>query len=78
LAGRDVNGNLSPIGQHLLDLQDERTQLTRTFSKSNVAVEFKIATHDALGKYLAEDKGRILHFSCHGDAGFLFLEDPAD
>ncbi|CAJ1948459.1 unnamed protein product [Cylindrotheca closterium] len=74
LAGMNANGNLSPIGD-LLDLQEERTQLASIFKRSNVAVEFQIATHDALGKFLAEDKGRILHFSCHGDAGFLFLED---
>mmetsp|Transcript_31654 Transcript_31654/g.76597 ORF Transcript_31654/g.76597 Transcript_31654/m.76597 type:complete len:1119 (+) Transcript_31654:56-3412(+) len=69
----DKTGKLSAIGE--LNLEEERTQVTRIFQKTRVAVEFKIATHDALGKFLAEDKGRILHFSCHGDAGFLSLED---
>lgn len=73
LAGLNDKGKLSPIGE--LNLEEERAQISRIFSKSNVAVEFKIATHDTWEKFLAEDKGRILHFSCHGDAGFLFLED---
>lgn len=68
-----VGTKLSPIGE--LNLEEERTQVSRIFRRTNVAVDFKIATHDALGTFLAEDKGRILHFSCHGDAGSLFLED---
>ncbi|KAL3935856.1 MAG: hypothetical protein SGBAC_008711 [Bacillariaceae sp.] len=71
----DSKKGLSPIGESQY-LEEERNQISRIFSRTQVAAEFKIATHDALGTFLAEDKGRILHLSCHGDAaGSLFLED---
>lgn len=73
LAGMNGQGNLGAI--QTLDLAQERQQLTRIFANTRVAVEFQIATHETLGKFLETKQGTILHFSCHGDAGQLFLED---
>eukprot|EP00980_Cylindrotheca_fusiformis_P003949 scaffold871_cov130-Cylindrotheca_fusiformis.AAC.26 len=73
LAGKDVNGKDQAVGE--LDWELERNLLQKTFEGSQVAVEFEIATTDALGSFLAPDQGRILHFSCHGDEHRLYLED---
>lgn len=73
LAGMNQNGKFQAVGD--LDLEFERELLKKTFIGSQIAVDFEIATTDALGSFLARDQGRILHFSCHGSPHCLLLED---
>lgn len=73
LAGMDENGRFQPVDE--LNIELERELLKKTFHGSQVAVDFEIATTDALGSFLARDQGRILHFSCHGNKECLYLED---
>jgi hypothetical protein len=73
----DSDGKEHPM--KALDFEFERELLTKTFEESggasNIRVDFEIATTDRLSMFLAEDQGRILHFSCHGHPLYLALED---
>ena len=60
-----------------LDFESERELLIKTFEEAgaDIRIDFEIAATDRLSAFLAQDKGRILHFSCHGEQRCLALED---
>lgn len=72
LAGKNSDGNLAPIAE--LNIEEERKHFNRIFD-CRVQVEFQIATQETLGKFLETKQGNLLHFSCHGEADRLYLED---
>ena len=75
LAYVDKHGETRPLKS--LDFEFERDALTKAFQESgaNIHLDFEIATTDSLSKFLADEKGRILHFSCHGHPQYFPLED---
>mmetsp|Transcript_103878 Transcript_103878/g.155542 ORF Transcript_103878/g.155542 Transcript_103878/m.155542 type:complete len:984 (-) Transcript_103878:345-3296(-) len=62
-----------------MDFEFEQEMLSKTLREAcsaqfNIRVEYEIATTDRLGLVLAQAKGRVLHFSCHGHPTYLALE----
>lgn len=70
---------LQPIER--LDFDKEREVLVESLSEAasafdaEIEIEFETATVDRLAAFLGKGEGEILHFSCHGDAGHLCIED---
>ena len=65
---------LSPSSSPRMQVR-ERTKPVNYTKKRRIHLKFEIAVTDRLSAFLAEDKGQILHFSCHGHPKYLALED---
>jgi hypothetical protein len=66
LVYQDENGKFQPVG--MLDFDRERKDLTKALSQTEIKVDlaFDFANTDRLFNFLAQGKGRVLHYSGHG------------
>jgi hypothetical protein len=64
-----------PCLHDAVDVEHEQKELSKALKGSSIAVKFEVATTKQLSAFLAKEEGRVLHITCHGNPGYLAIED---